>query len=188
MINEEVKQEIELLVKKETEGLREALEFIALPLKTQYKVLTWYGNADGVNNLTPAFDLNVILNKKIIIKSIECIPYYVNDSEDVEFSDGTTETIPAGARVNRVFDMYSNLALGAHLFRMIINGSIVPFSLNDERGVPPPDFKFDNIYYRYPEKIQNIDILYGTEILEDLTTPGTPIHPNVKIFIECYLQ
>lgn len=187
MIDEQIKKEIEKIVKDELKEVKESLTILSLPLISQYRVLTWYGNADGVNLFLPAFDINSIIGRYIIIKSIEFVSYYVNNSVDINFSDGTTETIQAGVRVNRMFDTWSNFALGAHLFRMTINGNLIPFQITAEQGVPPPDFKIDNIYYKYPQKLESMNILYGTEIMESNVGAGTPVHPNVKIFVECYL-
>ncbi len=154
-------------------------------INSEYKILVYAGPANNTV-MRAAFDENVIVNKNILVKSIQIIPYGAGPLVDFNFSDGVTETIPANLRVNRLFDTYLNTgAFGDHSIRILFNGANVLFAQTLDEGTPPPDFVADNIYYLFKEKLQTIDIFYNTEVSSDLSV--TTLIPLVKIFIECYL-
>lgn len=177
-------------LKKQVDDLKKKSSIEDIILNSEYKILTFFGNANGVSALTRAFDENLILNKNILIKGIHFFAYYVNDSEDVNYNAGaTTEIIPAGGRVSRNLDTYVNLDGSAHFCRININGAskILNVITGLEAGTIPVDLSVDNIY-SYHKDVKSIEIFLNTEVFETLTTPGTGQEPNVKVVFECYIS
>lgn len=155
-------------------------------INSEFKVLGFGGEADGATPLVQGFDPNIISNKSVLIKGIQIVPYMDAAAVDFIFSDGTTETIPAGLRINRLFDAFSDAGgVVVHTMRFLLNGSSVIFSTPNFRGCPPPDFQIDNIYYLFKEKLQTMEFIYGAENSSDLAGLSVPVF--VKVYVECYL-
>ena len=151
-------------------------------LKADFKILCFYGLADGNANLTHAFDDTLIQNKTILIKAVKIFPYYKDATVDVEFSDGTTETIAAGVRVNRVFDTYSGAA--AARFDLLVNSAPVIFNQGTNFNLLPSDYEFDNAY-KLIKNVNTIDVNCYFEQADPSDSATT--NPNVKVYLECYL-
>jgi hypothetical protein len=148
-----------------------------------YKCLLFTGAADG-NPLDPEFTEDQILNKTLRLKGFRIIPYYQAAAEDFVFSDGTTETVGAQARVNRLFDLWSQ---GARIdFR--INGTRLNFfEIAGAANGYPMDLWLDNIDYLYSEKVQELTISIIGEIETDV--PGVASQqPLLKVIVEVYLR
>lgn len=160
-----------------------------LPLKSDYRALLWHGLADG-SNLTLAFNINDLVGRYIVLKSFAIYPYTSQATEDfyVEDSGNTeqwAETIPAGFRMNRVFDSFDEGTKVALLFNGI--PSNIFFNVGIVLGVGfPLDISLDNIYYRFPEKIQLWDIQVNARAIIDLQG-GLDGSPQVKVVCECYI-
>lgn len=158
-----------------------------LPLKATYKVLMFYGQADGTL-LTQNFLPADIENRVPIIKSIQIVPYYDNNPRaDIELNDGGanywTEFLPALSRMDRIIDTW---ATGTRIV-MEINGSNVPIFTYDPTLIGfPIDLHLDNIFYKYPAKIQDWNCRVTAECW-DLHNPQALFTPLVKVIIECYL-
>jgi hypothetical protein len=181
MISEQVKAEIEKVVNNKFKDLKDSLDIISLPFKSQYQILTWMGLFDGAL-LTPLFDVNILIGRTIIIKSIRFVPYADGNFIDISLNDGVTianETIPDLARLERIFDVYDQ----GNTFRFIING--VNCLTSDDNRVTS-DFFVDNIFYKYPNKIQTIEVSMQALVVDDLAAQ-TFDNPNGKCFVECYL-
>ncbi len=177
-------------VKEKREDM--ALDLFTLPLISQFRLFQFSGLADNTfltGNFVPAD----IQGKTIVIKSIKIIPYYQIASEDFFIDDGATqniETIPANCRVNRVFDVYD---YGCQL-SLLINGSRVPMFPSEVLIVPPAadgnvplDLDLDNIYYKYPAALTDLQVSIDAQIFTALFAPPKVGVPNVKVFIGCYL-
>ena len=96
-----------------------------------------------------------------------------------------TETIPADYRMNRIFDSFDEGTKVA----LLLNGnpSNIFFNVGIALGVGfPLDLSLDNIYYRYPEKIQTWDIQINARAIVDLQG-GLDAAPQVKVVCECYI-
>lgn len=158
-------------------------------LNSTFKLLSFYGSADGTN-LTRGFPIDWVRNHNILIKGIQFVPYYSGDAIDIQFSGGETETVPTSFRINRVFDASSGggIFLGAHSVNLLINGApeILSIAPTYDPACVPPDFEINNIYSLH-KNIQDIDVNMTQEVLEDFTAPGTTQAPNIKVFIECYV-
>lgn len=160
-----------------------------LPLKSKFKALLFYGTADG-SLLSKAFDVNDLKKKIIVIKSFRIVPYSVGTMVDLYVNDGATtskETIPANSRINRLFDFYN---LGARI-DFLLNGTPLTFFQSvDASGVPvdgyPVDLWIDNIFYKYPEKVSDIDLKITAKVYDDIEA-ATTVNPLVKVIVECYL-
>lgn len=173
---------IDEYIKSETK--KELGEISNLPLNSNYKVLLWRGQANGINIL-PGFDINDIVGRIFILKSFKIFPYYNGAGIDITLFDGATtsnETVWNGSRIVRLFDDYSN---GAYI-NFSINGSLVPFFTNPGSAGYPLDLNLDNIYYKHKSKIQTMDIQINSRVINDLTT-GNLVVPLVKVVVECYL-
>ena len=155
-------------------------------LRSEYKILAFAGESDGTS-LTAMFDASLFENKKMILKSIQFIPYYVANSEDVRYSDGTTETILASMRINRVFDWYGNPAVDTYRSYIAINDRpIISINNANQQGSLPIDFKVDNIYYLVPNTVKDITIQNEAESVNNISTGGRS-RANLKCFLEVYL-
>lgn len=187
---------IDEAIKKATEAsqrLESALDLVTLPLISQFMVLKFSGLADG-NPLTRNFDLNRILGKIIVIKSIKIVPYTNGDFIDLNLigtGDTFTETIPTNVRINRLFEVYD---FGCTV-RLSINGAETPIFTPSTPIFPPAsdgnawiDMDIDNIYYKYPSKLQDLGFSVRAQVASDIT-PGGVVYtnPNVNVFLQCYI-
>lgn len=155
------------------------LDLLSLPFKSTYRVLSWSGPADGTL-LTADFNIADLVGKIMVIKSFKVIPYYSDDSIDLYVTDGVTinaETIPILARIDRLFDVYGLTAIV-----MNINGGQV----NLFSASFPLDVDLQNIYYKYPEKIQTLTLAITGTIFGDIQAQ-TIQTPNLKVNMEVYL-
>lgn len=193
MINEQIKKEIEKIVDEKfsdkLKKIADALEIFSLPMKSEYRIFCFFGDTTGLANLTPAFDINQILNRYLIIKSFK-LDYYVDGDQidQIALFDGATanrETSGQLTRINRVFDIYDQ----SMLIDMRING--VPIAMfNAVAGFSyPADLFVDNIYYKYPEKINQWTLGVAGSLMD---TPSVDVGQNavtvsVKATIECYI-
>ena len=157
-----------------------------LPLKSRYKILLWYGQANG-NALTLGFPIADIQGRYAVLKSFGVYPYTQSAVTDFFVSDGVTdweETIPALTRINRVFDAYAQTST---IIRNVINGMPTGiFANTDTITGLPLDLMLDNIFYLFDAKIQTWDVTVNAQHVLDLEA-GTFENPMVKVVIECYL-
>jgi hypothetical protein len=180
MISEQIKNEISSQVKNYFD---DEINLFNLPLKSQYKVLMFTGRADGTD-LTPRFNLNEITERTIVVKSIKIVPYYFGVGVDISLDDGAgtviNEATFANQRINRLFDDF----VAGTTINFQINGSTINFFPG--ALCFPLDLWIDNIMYKYPAKIINMNVQVLSSVINDLTT-GALVNPNVKVMIECYL-
>jgi len=191
--------DLQAQIKKEVAGafdnvfdkLKDLFGYMSLPLISQFRVFQFSGRADN-SLLTPNFNLVDIQGRILVIKGIKIVPYYEDASVDLFLSDGVTdnaETIPANCRVNRIFDVYD---YGCQL-SVFLNGTRLAMFPTEVFIIPPAgdgnvpiDLDIDNIFYKYPEKIQTFDMSLDAQIFEDILN-NTVDNPLVKIFVQCYL-
>jgi hypothetical protein len=166
-------------------GNKLSIENIILQYK--FKILPFVGTGNG-NDFEKMFDISEIKNQNILLKSIKFIPYYTDDSEDLVLSDGTTETIPATWRVNRVFDTFPPVSVTPDYgYRLRVNGAQEFFSVYNvayQYAVPPPDFQEDNIYQLF-KNVQDINMNYKIQMPS--TFLGTSSYPTMKIYLGVYI-
>jgi hypothetical protein len=182
-------------IKSAESNLLNAIDLITLPLISQFRIFQFSGLANDAI-LTPNFlpaDLN---GRYIVIKAVKIVPYYDAAAVDFFVDDGAgtvnAETIPANTRINRIFDVYD---YGCQL-TLEINGGRVPMFPNEvpiaapaADGNVPLDLDIDNIFYKYPEKLEGINplnIRLDAQIVNDINNDIVDV-PNVKIFLQCYL-
>ena len=166
-------------------GRRDISSIIDLPLKSQYRVLHWYGLADGTN-LTLGFNINDIANRYVVLKSFKIVPYYKISSEDFYVNDGVvsnSELIPPLTRINRIFDEYETSTLINLLFN---NASMGIFSSVAPLVQFPLDLDLDNIFYLFKAKCETWNIQITGSIVVDLEN-NVPGEPYVKVVCECYI-
>lgn len=172
-------------------GKDDNLDPVAVALKSQYRCLVYSGAADG-SNMTPQFDEDDLFKKRFILKSIRLIPYVPAGSsvEDFFVTDGVTpfiETIPANARLDRIFDDFT---VGTAI-RFLLNG--VPVSVFSQEftgtsGQYIPDLWLDNIFYEYPQPLQSISLAIFSTVMDSIETPAASVILSMKVIIECYLR
>lgn len=157
------------------------IDLLTLPFKSTYRVLSWQGAASGVL-LTADFNLLDIQGKFLVIKSIKIFPYYSAAAVDLFVNDGgattNSETVPINARIDRLFDLYTT----GTIINMIINGG--PVNLFNANF--PLDIDLQNIYYKYPEKIQDLTLQVTGTVYTSLVAATTQ-NPNIKVNMEVYL-
>ena len=152
-------------------------------LNSQYVVLPFFDRADG-NNLSLGFALNLIQNKRMLIKSVRLIPYAFAEM-DVLYNDtaGDHFTIPALARIPE--SVIDTLTTSTRI-EIEINGTtqnLFPSLGNQAYNM---DLFVDNIYYNYKAPINNLNVRVTGEVFTDLDA-GTVDNPSIKVLIECYL-
>ncbi len=173
------------ITKDQKENL--ALDLYTLPLVSQYKLFVFQGTADGTL-LRANFNQNDIIGKTIIVKGIKAVAYYLNASEDLEFTDGVntnTETIPANERVNRLFDnINSNCILN-----LLLNGSPLncfPFQGAGIRTNFDLELELDNIFYKFPARLTSLECRLTASAMTTFS-PLTTNNVQVRVFLQCYL-
>jgi len=171
-----------------------AIDLLTLPLISRFKYLQFNGLADGTL-LVPNFNVGDLVGRYFILKGVRIVPEYPPAAaiyQDFYVTDGITvnqELIPGNTRINRIFD---ESAIGTTL-NLLFNGSssdifpqyaaIVPPLVG---GNVPLDLDVDNIFYKYPEKIETLNVSVLSSIFQTLNVPAT-LAPNVKVFVQCYL-
>ena len=171
--------EIQSLKKRIVNLERNNLDDIVL--NSEFNVLGFYGQANGAV-LTKTFDDSVFRNKNVLLKGLKVVPYYNINSVDLNFSDGTTETIPLDTRINRIFDSYAGAT--ASFIRFLVNGAAKIFNVDNTGAVDrlPSDYEIDNVFVLYKNVTQmNIECFF-----ENLSLGVGTTNPLVKIYIQCY--
>lgn len=171
---------IQSLEKKINSLERNSLDRIIL--KSRFNVLGFFGQANGAV-LTKAFDDGVFRNKNILLKGLKIVPYYSDDSMDLNFSDGTTEEILEDVRINRIFDSYAG-ATSSYL-RLLVNGGNKIFNVANNGTVDrlPSDYEIDSVYALFENVTQlNIDCFF-----ENMSLGVGVTNPYVKIYLQCYV-
>ena len=160
-------------------------DLFELPLISEYRVTTFHGLADGTE-LTRDFNIDSLQDRYIVLKSIQLVPYAAQDIQDFFVSDGTTintETMQLRMRLTRVIDNFGNAAS----IVMKLNG--VPVGIFNQVATSnyyPMDLRVDNIYYFYPEKIQDFTLAVTGQVINDLQA-NTGVNPNITVVVELYL-
>jgi hypothetical protein len=174
-----IEKKVEELEKKSFSKIEDII------LNSTYRVLSFAGSAGtpaAPNTLTACFDNSLILNKSILIKSIKVDAYARDPMVDIAFSDGTTETITANMRINRIFDLFTD----SLNIDMILNESSTAIFPNDNSGDVyfPIDLFVDNIY----KLIKNVNTLtFRAGSFLALNFVGGTTQPNLIITMECYI-
>jgi hypothetical protein len=157
------------------------IDLLTLPFKSTYRVLSWRGTANSIP-LTEDFSLLDIQGKLMVIKSFRIIPYYSQlTNVDMYVNDGITtnkETLPIFARIDRLFDIGDN--------GTIINFKINGGPVNLFNAIFPLDVDLQNIYFKYPEKIQDITLSILGSVYRDIET-GAQENPTIIVNMEVYL-
>ena len=167
------------------------LSIFSVALQNQYRLLSFEGLADGTN-MTPQFDIQELRGKELIIKSIRLIPYAPGGGGivDISLTDGVStfiETLGGNIRLDRITDLFNE---GTSI-RILINGTPCPiFSQNfsNATGQYIPDLWEDNIFYRYPAKLEQISCAIFSTVTNNLVTPGASVVLNMRVLIGCYLR
>ncbi|MBK9285058.1 MAG: hypothetical protein IPM51_12195 [Sphingobacteriaceae bacterium] len=176
---------------KKADQAARALDLFSLPLISQFKVYQFSGRADN-SDLVGNIPQTDIQGRSIVVKGIRIVSYYENNSIDLYVDDGGTtaaETIPGNNRINRLFEVYD---FGCQLTFFINNAPVQLFPA--ETLIVPPagdgnvplDLDIDNIFYKYPEKIQSIGFRVDARITEDILN-NVVQPPLVKVFLQCYI-
>lgn len=173
----QLEKKITDLEKKSSSRLEEII------LNSNFKVLCFYGPADGTNNLLHAFDDSIFLNRSMLIKALKIFPYYQFATNDIEFSDGTVENMAADLRVQRVIDTYQGAT--AAFFNLLVNRAPIIFNQGSVMvNLLPSDYEFDNGY----ELIENINSIDINAFFEQADPSGGGVtNPLLKVYLECYI-
>jgi hypothetical protein len=157
------------------------IDLLSLPFKSSYRILSWHGASDNTV-LTPDFNIIDVAGKFMVIKSFKIVPYYQADSVDMFVDDGAgtvfQETIPATARIDRVFDIYGS---GTNITLLINGGQVNLFN-----AVFNLDLDLQNIYFKYPEKIQTLQLQILATVFDDINAQTTD-NADLKVYMEVYL-
>lgn len=156
-----------------------------LQRKADYRVITWYGLADGAN-LNLGFNIGDFQNRYVVLKSFKIIPYTQIATQDFYVNDGVvtnSELIPMLTRINRLFDTYEN----STAIEMILNGAPVKiFSNVAPLTRYPLDLDIDNVFCLLNAKIQTWNLAITGVICDDLEN-NTTNNPYLKVVVECYI-
>jgi len=166
------------------------LSIFSVALQSTYKLLSFEGLADG-SVMTPQFDLNEIQGKTLIIKSIRLIPYAPAGGAitDISLDDGAStfvETLGGNIRLDRITDYFTE----GTAIRLLLNGSpctIFSTVFTNTTGQYIPDLWEDNIFYKFPTKLQTIELAIFSTVSDNLVTPTASVIPNMRVLIGCYL-
>jgi len=169
-------------VKKEDQEL----DLMRLPLISQYRVLVFFGTADG-SVFSQGFNINDLIGRTIVIKAVRLIPYARVNTDDFFVNDGAvsnTETLPARARLTRVVDDFTS----STIIDFLINGVPIGIFPTSADGGYPADLHVDNIYFWYREKVQTFNVAVTSNVYIDLEagtlgTGGT----FMKVLVEVYI-
>lgn len=164
---------------------RKEINAYNLPFISKYRVFTFHGSTDGALPLTPLFNFEEIIGRVLIIKSLR-FDYYVKEQpfNDIELTDGGNtyiEALQRGARINRLFDEDTGMQIDVR-----INGAPIGIFGNNLGGVSyPADLYLDNIYYKTPEKVQDMTVRIAGRIFD--SPNGALVYVTVKVTMECFL-
>lgn len=180
MLTEEIKTEIA----KQVKGQIQSSSIEKIILNSQYHCLTFSGLATNINSvMTARYDPEILRNKNLLIKSFKTFAYANDPTIDIEFSDGTIETLPNNHRINRPLDLYSN----SLQLRVFINGALTNLFSEDVLGGTyfyPMDLNIDNIYYLYKDKVNDVAINANCHI--DIDFNGGDAECLLVVMMECY--
>lgn len=167
--------------------ISDSLSLLNLPLISKYRLYTFVGSTAGAAPLTPLFNIQELQGRTLVIKSLR-FDYYVEAEPfaDIELTDGVTitqELLIRGARINRVFDEDTGMQID-----MRINGAPIGIFGNNAGGLSyPADLNVDNVFYKHPEKIQEISIRLTGGLLNRPGPTGAVVAVTAKVTMECYI-
>lgn len=130
------------------------------------------------------FDLTVILQKRLMIKSIKSIVYANAPVIDKKDSLGVTEIVPTGLRLQRIPENFAN----SIRLEIKINGQTVnlfPFITSPLLSYIPLDIAVDNIFYIYKDKIETFEVASLGYVITDWEALNSDTFYHT-ILIECY--
>jgi hypothetical protein len=179
MISEQIKKEISEQLDKKLQ--QNSIESIVLNAK--YVVLTFVGFTTGVVNLQHFFLDDIILNKRLLIKSIKLIPFALNNGTDELFNDTSNDhfIINENARITKCIDAFTS---AGHI-QLFINGVDLNLFPSVAAGGQVLDLFVDNIYYNYKAPISSIDMNILGSIVENLENQAEDT-VKIKVLIEAY--
>jgi hypothetical protein len=179
MINELVKAEISYQVDRQLQ--QDSIESIVL--NSKYVVLTFVGFTTGVVNLQHFFLDDVILNRRLLIKSVKLIPFALADAVDelYNLTTGDHFVINENARITKCVDAFTSTG---HI-QLFINGVDVNLFPSVAAGGQVLDLFVDNIYYNYKAPIASIDMNILGSIVSNFETQAEDT-VKIKVLIEAY--
>lgn len=162
------------------------LDLMRLPLISKYRVLVFFGRADG-DTFNLGFNINDLRGRTLVIKSVRLVPYAAESVDDFYINDGTvsnTETLAARMRLTRVVDDFTT----STIIDIVLNGVPIGIFPSAADAGFPADLHVDNIYYWFREKIQTFNVAVTANVYTDLEagTLGTT-GVFMKVLIEVYI-
>ena len=162
-----------------------------------YRVLSWYGSASGVD-LTAQFDIGQIRHKTLIIKRIAFFTY-CNDALIIQTwydNDNSNVFNKAIAPASRVANI-NGLEIYGEGLKPIIKINDIPLALfplrtdNTFFGYPI-DLDIDNINVKFDSPVNTISVsaeyeIYNQAINQYPPTDNDKMNPKVKVIMEVYL-
>lgn len=172
---------------KRLSNLEKMFEAFSIPLIGEYKVISFHGNANGTPlTLSGGITIADMQNRIFVLKSIRLIPHYSAAGVDISLTDGVTvtnELTSLDQRIERVFDF---ITIGTRINFSINGARSSMFSATGAAGGYTADLFLDNIFYKYPEKLQTLAVSVDTRVIQDIEVPAQAT-PRIKVIIECYL-
>lgn len=168
------------------ENEKPELDLLTLPLISKYRVLVFFGTSDG-DELNLGFNINDLIGRSVVIKSIRLVPYARENVEDFFVNDGVvsnTETIQARQRLTRVIDDFT----ASTIIDFLINGVPIGIFPSTGDGGYPADLHLDNIYYWYREKVQTFTVAVNSNVYTGLESGSLGTGGFfIKVVVEVYI-
>jgi len=150
----------------------------------RYHLLGFIGFATGVASLTAMFNQSIILNKKMLIKSIRLVPFASGDTDELYDDTNTVHyIIKENARITKCVDEFTTSPCEIDIR---INGGSLNIFPSNANGGPLLDTFVDNIYVLIPKLINSMEIFITGLIVDNFETQNNA-NPKMKVFIECYI-
>jgi len=163
----------------------------SLALRSQFRLLSFEGPADG-SDMVQQFDAGELVGKVMTIKSVRLIPYApaaggITDTSLVQGAGvPNVETLGANIRLERITDQFN----AGTSIRFLINEtpiSIFSQTFSNATGQYIPDLWEDNIFYKFPAKVQNLRLGVFSNVADNLVTPAASVVLNMRVLLGCYL-
>jgi len=151
-------------------------------LNSRYYCLSFSGFTTGVTDFTNNFDISLLRNHKLLIKSIKLIPFAsATTDEFYNATSGDQFQVLENMKLNRPIDYFTS----AGKISIKINSVDVPLFPNTTSNFQVLDLFVDNIYYNHKTPVQNIKVNIDGDMVDDIPADSSN-YVKMKVLMEVY--
>lgn len=151
-------------------------------LNSRYFCLSFSGFTTGVTDFTNNFDISILRNHKLLIKSIKLVPFAsATTDEFYNAGSGDQFQVLENMELKRPINYFTSVGK----ISIRINNVDVPLFPNTTSNFQVLDLFVDNIYFNYNKNLQSIAVNIDGDLVDDIPADSTT-HAKMKVLMEVY--